>query len=63
MDVYLTDLPASREHVTDLGEHAPNPGAQATDQGVRRKVSRARAVLTSVPAKLLPARIPHHKAV
>jgi hypothetical protein len=44
MDVYAIDLQAPSAQAPDQGEHAVNPRA-------RRKVSRARAVLTSIPAK------------
>jgi hypothetical protein len=58
MDVYAIDLQAPGAQAPDQGEHAVNPrasnhGGHAPNPRARRKVSRARAVLTSVPAKTL----------
>jgi hypothetical protein len=56
MDVYAIDLQAPNPRVSNHGGHATNPrasaqGEHAVNPRARRKVSRARAVLTSVPAK------------
>jgi hypothetical protein len=66
MDIYLTDLRGPSEHATHQGRQAADvdehvdPGGRATgladhapDLGARVKVSRARALVSFLPAKTL----------